>query len=98
MTAKKKKPRIVDHRRRVVPRIIDHTPVVFQWPRCESAITSDSTISWRARNQRQQAKADRLGVELFQCFMQATYEIDGHWYCRKHAGLLSLDMLAEDAE
>lgn len=90
----KKRPKIVSHR----PRIIDHTPVVFRFPRCEANITSEQTLNWRDGNERQIRKAERLGVGLFQCFQSGTYEIDGHWFCRKHAGLIALDLLAEDAE
>ena len=87
------KPKIVSHR----PRVIDHTPPAWKLPPCSAEITSQETINWRAHNEKQIRKAERLDRDLYQCFQTATYEINGRWYCRKHAGLVVLDLLAEEA-
>ena len=89
---KRARPRVVSMR----PRVIDYTPEFVELPRCEQEVSTPSTINWRAGRQEQIAKAQRLGVGLFQCFQTATYKIGDSWYCRKHAALIALDMLAEE--
>jgi hypothetical protein len=90
---KKPKARIVSHR----PRVIDHTPPSWKLPPCSAQVVTESTMSWRTRNIEQIRKAERLDRDLYQCFQTATYEINGRWYCRKHAALVALDLLAEEA-
>lgn len=91
-----KRPKVVAHR----PRIVSYEPVFTppSLPVCTQRITTQATLDWRHGNEREIRKAERLGVPLYQCFQTATYQIDGQWYCKRHAALIALDILAEDVE
>lgn len=85
-----------------MPRIISYESYFDPPPRptlptCSATVCTDSTIAWRQRDARQLRKADRLGVPLLNCFQRATYQIAGQWYCKKHAGVIALELLAEEA-
>lgn len=77
-------------------RILNYEPMITRLPMCSASVTSTETITWRERNDRCIRKAERLGVDLMNCFQTATYKIGDRWFCRKHAALIALDMLAED--
>ncbi|HXQ32756.1 MAG TPA: hypothetical protein VN843_01920, partial [Anaerolineales bacterium] len=64
-------------------------------PRCEAEVSSESEIAWRTGNEQAINKAQRLGVDLYQCFMTGTYLVGNRWYCKRHAALIALDLLAE---
>jgi hypothetical protein len=66
-------------------------------PVCSAEVTTESTIAWRDGNERQIRKAIALGVPLTNCFMRATHMIGDRWYCTKHAGMIALQLLQEEA-
>jgi hypothetical protein len=92
MAKRKQRPKIVEHRPRVV---LERS--IIQWPACEADLRSPEAIEYRlnARGSHHQAAIAR-GVEGIRCGNFGSYTIDGHWYCRKHAAYIALEMLAED--
>lgn len=84
-----------------LPRIVRQKahvdPPRWEMPICSATVSTEATINWRQRAERQKQKADRLGVPLLNCFQRAVYTIDGRWYCGKHAAVIALQLLAEDA-
>lgn len=92
MANKRKKPPVVKQHARVVV-----YPQVVQWPVCEANIRTPEAIRYRRDVDRSHV-ARRLaqqGLNEIACGNVASYTIDGCWLCRKHAGLVLLDMLAE---
>jgi hypothetical protein len=93
---KKRKPKIVKHSR---PSIIDYRPDILVWPNCEAEITSPESLRYRLGKDTQFARsAARRDLTPFQCGNVAGYNIGGQWFCRKHASLIALDMLAVPIE
>lgn len=83
-------PRIVRHRFEVPPR----------FPLCEADVQTAETIRWRmaTQNSRDARRRAEKGAEMFQCGNYASYTIDEHWYCKKHAALIALDLLTAEQE
>jgi hypothetical protein len=91
---KKKPPKVKQHGRLVM------YPQVVQWPSCEADIRTPEAISWRQGTWGQD-RVERLakrGLSEMACGNVASYTVDGHWFCRKHAGLILLDLLAEQPD
>ena len=89
---KTKRPVVKQHARFVV------YPQVVQWPTCEADIRTPEAVSYRRNNPGSNRLVQRLasrGLSEVACGNVASYTIDGCWLCRKHAGLVLLDMLAE---
>lgn len=78
------------------PRVLNYEPMILKLPQCQADIKTESTISWRTGNESAMRKAERLGVDLYQCFQTATYKIGERWYCKKHAAAIALEMLSEE--
>jgi hypothetical protein len=89
---RKQRPKIVEHR----PRVVLERQIV-QWPACEADLRSPEAIEYRTRGiGRHNENAILRGVEGIRCGNFGSYTIDGHWYCRKHAAYIALEMLSED--
>jgi hypothetical protein len=85
------------------PRIVAHRPVVqqrviYQWPPCEADLVSPEAIEYRLRQVSPHHRAAAQRVDGIQCGNFSSYTIDGHWYCKKHAGAIALEMLAVPVE
>ena len=66
-------------------------------PQCEAALNPalvekiERWEVWRGKSWYRFAKPKPKGT----CNCKARYLIKGKWYCRKHAGLIALDTIAE---
>lgn len=96
MTAARKKP---------TKRIVQHRPIIKQYaiveyPPCMAAVSSPEAIGYRMRavRERYARRENETGMPPLQCGNVATYQIGDEWYCRKHAALIALDMLAVPVE
>lgn len=87
--------------------IVHHKPVIKQYaileyPPCMAAISSPEAVRYRLHTyqvkDRYRAREDETGMPPLQCGNVATYQIGDDWYCRKHAALIALDMLAVPVE
>lgn len=90
--AKAQRPSVQQH-----ARIVTY-PQVTRWPMCEADLRTPESIRFRQESPYGAERVRRLavrGVGEMGCGNLASYTIEGVWFCRKHAGCVLLDMLAE---
>lgn len=84
-------------------RIIDAYPpvpavVISERPLCEALLQPDlqeKILRWKKEGRKWHKSQQRAEAAEGTCANKARYLIDGRWYCRKHAGLIVLDSVAE---
>jgi len=69
---------------------------IVEYPPCMASVSSPETVRYRLHVVRNhyEAREDDKGLPILQCGHTATYQIGDEWYCRKHAALIALDMIA----
>lgn len=55
----------------------------------------EKILRWKKEGRKWHKSLQMQEAPVGTCANKARYQIDGKWYCRKHAGLVVLDSIAE---
>lgn len=65
---------------------------------CDTVVPEPPYYVTRSNMPRYRARAERRGFEITKCQHTATYKVDGHLLCAKHAGSIVLRRLLRETE